>query len=93
MTSALTSAGSTRTWRRLRRFVLARDGYACQVPVDDAGRLCRALASHVDHIVPRVAGGTDDPANLRAACQPCNLRRGAGHDETTPSHNRPEWTW
>ena len=25
------------------------------------------------HIVPVAAGGTDDPANLVAACQDCNL--------------------
>ena len=29
-----------------------------------------------DHLVPRSAGGTDDPANLHLACRACNLRRG-----------------
>lgn len=28
--------GSTRRWRRVRLFVLSRDGYRCQVPVDEA---------------------------------------------------------
>lgn len=31
--SALTAAGSTRAWRRLRAFVLRRDGNACQLPM------------------------------------------------------------
>jgi len=32
---------------------------------------------HIDHIVPVVAGGTNDDANLRLTCAPCNLRKGA----------------
>lgn len=67
--------GSTRAWRKTRAFVLARDGHRCQVPRN--GRPCGDHATHVDHIVPKGAGGTDDPANLRAACAPCNLSRGA----------------
>lgn len=68
--------GSTRRWRKLRAAVLARDGHRCQIPTA-AGRPCLAPASHVDHIVPKSAGGGDEPSNLRAACAPCNLSRGA----------------
>lgn len=32
---------------------------------------------HVDHIVPKAYGGSDDYPNLRAACATCNLRKGA----------------
>lgn len=96
--SALTTRGSTRRWRRVRVYVLLRDGERCQVP-DELGRLCLApamvagpLAGHVDHIIPRSQGGTDDPANLRAACEPCNLRRGAGRQPVAVT-TRWSWSW
>lgn len=38
--------------------VLDRDAYRC--------RLCNRVAAEVDHIVPVLGGGTDDPANLRS---------------------------
>jgi 5-methylcytosine-specific restriction endonuclease McrA len=31
---------------------------------------------HVDHVVPLVRGGSDDPSNLVIACVPCNLSKG-----------------
>lgn len=79
---ALTARGSTRHWRRLRALVLDRDGHSCQLPVEgghagNGGPTCGAFATHVDHVVPRKLGGSDHPSNLRAACAPCNLRRGA----------------
>lgn len=81
MTRGLSPAGSTRAWRRLRLAVLERDGWVCQVPVDAAGRItpagrpCGQPATTADHIVPRVLGGLDTLANLRAACQPHNLAK------------------
>jgi hypothetical protein len=33
-------------------------------------------AFHVEHIVPRQHGGTDDPDNLAFACHHCNLHKG-----------------
>ena len=45
------------------------------------------LASlHVEHIIPRVHGGADDPDNLALACIDCNLHKGpnlAGIDPDT----------
>ena len=61
-------------WVRTRRRILARDRWECQIMA--AG--CEGRASHVDHIVPRKYGGTDEDANLRAACRSCNQRRGDG---------------
>ena len=71
MGSALTAAGSTRKWRKLRAFVLVRDGGICHI--------CgRAGANSVDHYpVARAHGGGDDPANLAAAHKSCNEARGA----------------
>jgi len=34
------------------------------------------LAHHIEHIVARQHGGTDDVANLALACHRCNLRKG-----------------
>ena len=33
-------------------------------------------AFHVDHIIPKQHGGSDDPSNLALACYHCNLRKG-----------------
>jgi hypothetical protein len=35
-----------------------------------------AAAFHVDHIIPKQHGGSDDPSNLALACFHCNLRKG-----------------
>lgn len=92
MTSALTGAGSTRSWRRLRRVILARDGYSCQVPVDGTDRLCGAYATHVDHVIRRRDGGSDHPANLRAACRDCNLAREHAQRQRRGTTARG-WSW
>ena len=59
--------GSTRAWRQTRAMVLYRDAYRCQ--------LCNRAAVEVDHIVPVLDGGTDDPANLRSLCHDCHVSR------------------
>jgi len=46
----------------VRRAAFERDGNTCQ--------LCGAQATEIDH----VAGSSNDPANLRALCKPCNMR-------------------
>lgn len=89
--SALAAAGSTRRWRRLRIFVLERDGWRCQLPVAP-GLVCGAYADHVDHVMARHVGGSDHPGNLRAACQHHNLSRGTGETEPAPTR-RPTWSW
>ena len=53
---------------KLRTRIMKRDGYRC--------RYCGKLAEHVDHVVPRCQGGTDEPTNLVAACKRCNLSKG-----------------
>lgn len=54
-----------------RRFeILARDGHRC--------RYCgSAHELQIDHVVPVVAGGSNDPTNLVAACRICNNGKGA----------------
>jgi hypothetical protein len=59
------------TKERVRR----RAGYRCEY--------CQLLQSdsplallHIEHILPRKHGGTDDLENLALACIDCNLRKG-----------------
>lgn len=68
--------GSTAAWRRLRRFILERDRYTCQVPLPPDGRLCGQPATDAGHIVAYILGGTDHPDNLRSECSACSKRGG-----------------
>jgi len=52
----------------LRGAVLHRDDWTC--------RYCGAEATEVDHVAPRARGGATSPANLVAACRPCNKKKG-----------------
>jgi 5-methylcytosine-specific restriction endonuclease McrA len=82
--------GSTTRWRLLRAYVLERDHYLCRIGT--AG-VCVGAASHVDHIVPKSAGGEDTESNLRAACEPCNLHRGAARVRAPEPAPRPVSQW
>lgn len=100
MTSRPWAGGSTRSWRRLRRFVLHRDGYRCKVPTPtatDPTAVCDAPANQAGHILARVDGGTDDPRNLRAECASHNLAGGAAiarRRRRTTSEVLPDrWSW
>jgi hypothetical protein len=61
--------------QNLREFVRARARDACEY--------CRLpqqatplIAFHVEHIVSRQHGGTDDPSGLALACDRCNAYKG-----------------
>jgi 5-methylcytosine-specific restriction endonuclease McrA len=55
--------------------VLERDNWRCQIGI--VGR-CKGKANTADHIQAVAEGGALlDPANLRAACTPCNAYLGA----------------
>jgi 5-methylcytosine-specific restriction protein A len=72
--SALSTALTSREWRALRLAILDRDGWQCQI----RGPRCATVATTVDHIVrPDDGGSIWNETNLRAACRPCNSRRGA----------------
>ena len=61
-------------WKNLRRLVLERDRWTCQIK----GPKCIQAATCVDHKVARADGGDFyDLANLQAACRPCNAAGGA----------------
>lgn len=66
--SALRDNGSTSQWRKIREIVIRRDAGTCQ--------RCGQPGKHVDHIVPRRLGGTDELSNLQLLCVQCNLSKG-----------------
>lgn len=39
---------------------------------------CGDVAQTIDHVIPRVLGGSDDPSNLVPACRSCNGAK-SGH--------------
>ena len=53
--------------------VFRRDSFTCQY----CGGRAPTVILHVDHVVPVVAGGTNDLANLLTACSVCNEGKGA----------------
>lgn len=82
--------GSTSAWKRVRKFVLARDGHRCQLPVTAAGDYDLA-ADLVARTAPMPAN-PDDPSNLRAACARHNMQRGDGSGRRyQPRPTRWEW--
>ncbi|MBK5120899.1 HNH endonuclease [Burkholderia sp. R-69980] len=56
-------------WQKKRKRILQRDNGMCQ-PCRRAGRV--KAASHVDHILNKANGGTDDDSNLEAICLACH---------------------
>lgn len=65
------SDASERHWREVRAIVLARDNRRCK----QCGELCAEGEADVHHLVPRAAGGMDDPANLITLCDGCHAAR------------------
>lgn len=59
--------------KRLRFSIFERDGFVCYY----CGARPPEVELHIDHIRPVVAGGTNDPDNLVAACADCNLGKAA----------------
>jgi hypothetical protein len=62
MESATRTLVRTRALNRCEYCLLAQDG--------------SSLTHHIEHVVARQHGGTDDHNNLALACHRCNLRKG-----------------
>jgi 5-methylcytosine-specific restriction endonuclease McrA len=65
---------NSRRYREQRERVFKRDGRQCMLCGTDEGEM------HIDHIIPRKAGGDHSLDNLRVLCKSCNLRKGALSD-------------
>ena len=57
-----------RAWKLARQEALTRDHWQCQT----CGRVVTGRQAHVDHIIPKSAGGTDHLDNLRTLCVSCH---------------------
>jgi ATP-dependent DNA helicase RecQ len=55
-------------WGKIRESVLHRDSYRCV----ECGTPCSATEADVHHLLPRSAGGTDEPSNLVTLCDGCH---------------------
>ena len=74
----------TKRWRKLARWVVARDGYQCSIAGCQSDMRQPGIAT-ADHIKePRDGGDFWDPHNLRALCRPHNLAKGIA----TTAHQR-----
>ena len=60
---------NSRRYRVHKERVFMRDGRQCRYCGSDEEPL------HIDHIIPRKAGGTHDLDNLQVLCKSCNLRK------------------
>ena len=59
--------------------ILMRDRFRCQYcGLDGTANFENAMMMTVDFVIPRALKGKNDPANLVAACRPCNVLKG-GH--------------
>lgn len=54
--------------------LISRDGDRCYI----CQQTFEPRSYHIEHIIPRVHGGTDSLTNLALACQPCNYLK---HDK------------
>lgn len=78
-------------WRKVRKAVLRRDNWECQIRSPDCEHRFEGdgCGREGDHIVPwRHGGALYDPANIRAACPTCNRSRQFRHRDRNPSR---EW--
>jgi len=55
-------------WRAVRNVVLERDSRICRA----CGDTCSQGEADVHHLIPRSAGGVDDPSNLITLCDGCH---------------------
>jgi ATP-dependent DNA helicase RecQ len=67
---SLSSSGRARSpdWVTVSKAALKRDNYKCV----ECGTSCGAIEADVHHLLPRSAGGTDEPSNLVTLCDGCH---------------------
>jgi ATP-dependent DNA helicase RecQ len=55
-------------WHRTRESILRRDEFRCV----ECGQSCHADEADIHHLLPRSAGGSDEPSNLITLCDGCH---------------------
>jgi ATP-dependent DNA helicase RecQ len=55
-------------WRKTRESILRRDGFRCV----ECGKPCNPDEIDIHHLLPRSAGGSDEPSNLITLCDGCH---------------------
>jgi ATP-dependent DNA helicase RecQ len=65
---AHSSSAVAADWVNIREAILRRDNYKCL----ECGNPCCAAEADVHHLLPRSAGGTDEPSNLVTLCDGCH---------------------
>ena len=65
------SSAVSADWVNIREAVLRRDNYKCV----ECGTPCRSAEADVHHLLPRSAGGPDEPSNLITLCDGCHAAR------------------
>lgn len=70
----MTSPAYRGPWLILRKLVLQRDGYVCQLRLPG----CKTKATQVDHIIGLAQAPERrwDIENLTSACRSCNIAKG-----------------
>lgn len=66
----------------LRLLVVRRAGERCEYC--QLSQIGQEATFHIDHVIPRVAGGPTTPDNLALACVSCSLRKAARLVATDP---------
>ncbi len=79
--------GSTSAWRRIRQFILDRDGHRCTIQLN----VCTGVATQVHHRLGRAISGDSNSELLQAACQPCNRAIGQPKINDAPINRMTEW--
>jgi hypothetical protein len=70
----------------LHRLVVRRAGNRCEYC--GLAQEGQEATFHIDHVIPRVAGGPTDAENLALACVSCSLRKGARQTAPDPLTQR-----
>lgn len=83
------AGGSTTRWRKIRRWILDRDGWQCQIGIPG---ICTQQATHVHHTQGRHVTGDEDQRYLVAACRACNQHIGDPRKGPDPAH-KPVTRW
>ncbi|MBA4765344.1 MAG: HNH endonuclease [Erythrobacter sp.] len=64
-------------WKKLRHELAAAQNFKCCYCKRRFGRKKSGLGATIEHLKPKMCGGTNARDNLAAACLHCNQHRGA----------------